>query len=161
MGSGGALGNQAMPTAPSVETWCRQRLDAIADTAAGGDAVPELKRVMERLEVARFAKHRESLKKIRSEKWAARKRSTKAYVDLLKHQRDVIKIDAQSAHIDAKIARLQSYSRFIELCWQDDPLVDVPARSSESLGEPKTSNGSKVEKTAAVTTVKQEINDAR
>jgi hypothetical protein len=161
MASGGALGSQAMPAVPSVETWCRQRLDAIADTAAGGDSVPELKRFMERLEVTRFAKHRETLKKIRSEKWTARKRSTKAYIDLFKFQRDVIKIDAQAAHIDAKIARLRSYSRFIEMCWQDDALMDAPAPSSESPGEPKSSNGSKAEKLDSMMTVKQEINDAR
>jgi hypothetical protein len=135
-----------MQASQSLETWCKLRLEAIATTVAGGDAVPELKRVMDRLEVGRFSKQRVSLKKIRVDKWNAIKRSRKAHMDLLKYQREMIKIDAQAAHIDAKIARLQSYARFIEMGWREDKVENVPAPASSSPREQKARATAKNEK---------------
>jgi hypothetical protein len=119
------------PVQQTAEAWCKQRLEAIAATAAGSDAVPGMKRVMDSLGIAYFDKQRNVMRQARRDKWVARARARKALADLRKLQREMLRIDAHSNHLDAKISRLISYSQYIERGWKEDP-ADVAAADASS-----------------------------
>lgn len=107
-------------SAESHEAWCKKRIEAIEAAAKGEAIVPELKQLMETMRVPIFNKHRENLRMIRKDKWAARERVQSATQDLRKLEREFMRIDAHATHIDLKIARLRSYSVFIENGWQEN-----------------------------------------
>lgn len=115
----------------TIETWCKERLEAIKATVESkSDAVPELRKVMDDLDSTKVADEIALISSIRKEYWKARERQRKASGELRRAEREVQRIDMHSAHIDSKIARLRSYARFIEGGWVEDPVSDNKSKSS-------------------------------
>lgn len=109
------------PAAENHEVWCKKHIEDIEATARGDALLPNVKKVMEILKFPVLNSHRESLRLIRKEKWATTERVRDATQDLRKLEREFLRIDAHATHVDSKIARLRSYSEFIENDWQDKP----------------------------------------
>lgn len=117
-----AAGSAAEVGKPTVEAWCKARLEAIQLVVDGGnaDSLPGLKKVMEKLEYSKIGIENDVIRKARRERWRATERVLKTRRELTKAEREVWKIEVHARHVDAKIARLRSYARFIESKWQDD-----------------------------------------
>lgn len=131
LGSGGGTKGSSTPTVlftkQGQEIWAKKRYDVILATVKGDDTIAELRAVIvDQLKVPALEKHRESLRRIRKEKWAARERARGTLADLNKLQRELTKTATHAAHVDAKIERLRSYSRYIENGWKDP---EVEAKS--------------------------------
>lgn len=141
------------PSAQNLDSWCKQRVEAIISTIDGSDVIPELKQIVDRLDIKHFEKQNLALRTIRKEKWAAKARARKAFADLNKAQKDLLKIDAHSSHIDAKIARLRSYTRFIDCGWRED-------EAAPSTGAAATTTASPLEAKPVASVVTSENHDS-
>lgn len=114
-------GSDAEVGKPTVEAWCKARVESMQLVVDGGnaDSLPGLKKVMEDLEYAKISLENDLIRKARRERWRCEERMLKTKREIVKSQREVWKIEVHSQHVDAKIARLRSYAQFIENKWQN------------------------------------------
>ncbi len=107
------------PAEQTVDSWCQARLEAIRATVDGADTIPELRKVMDDLEYEKIEIELDIARKARRERWHASERFRKTDIEAHATERPMRKIDIAAEHIESKLARLQSYSLFIDNNWTD------------------------------------------
>lgn len=120
---GGGVGSTKSNAEQTVEAWCKARLEAIRDTVDGGDAIPELKKVMQDLEFEKIEIEADIARKARRERWRADQALSKSENEHHAVLRPLRKIDYASQHVESKLERLKSYSLFIDNNWKDESEV--------------------------------------
>lgn len=120
---------------------CAKRLEEIKNTINGEKENPELFEVMQKLEFSKIPEEYQLINEIHDIYFKAQERKRKADHDLFRAELELHRLGHLKQHIDSKIARLRSYSKFIESGWVDEQALQQTSPSENGPNPSENTNG--------------------